>query len=151
MSLSWGKDYEVLRNRKNFIQAMGLAEYRFVTFHLTHSPKVALLNDRRLGQPISDSRISLSGFDGAVTDQPGLFFLFCSADCLPLIYFDPGKGVLGVAHAGWKGLLGGIHFNVLKIMVKEFGSKVDDVRVGFGPSILACCNLQSPPLEQSVL
>jgi len=151
MSLSWGDEKKVLENRRRFIQELGLSEARFITFRLTHSSNVAVVNDWNTGQSISDPRITLTGFDGAVTNQKRVFFLMCSADCLPIIYFDPKQGVIGVAHAGWKGLMGGTHHNILKIMTDQFRSDLGNIRIGFGPSIGSCCNLQKVPLVQENL
>lgn len=151
MSLSWGPEIEVLNNRHRFVSELGLQNQEFLTFWLTHGSKIAIVKGRTLAQSIRDSKISLSGFDAAVTDQRSLFLLLCSADCLPLIFFDERRGILGVAHAGWRGLVGDLHLKVPKIMDEYFGSQLEDISVGIGPSILSCCNLQKPPLIQEKL
>lgn len=151
MSLSWGNEQEVLENRGRFAREQGLSEARFITFWLTHDSNVAVVKNINMGQLISDPRITLPEFDAAVTDQKGVFFLMCSADCLPIIYFDPKQEIVGIAHAGWKGLVGGIHLNVLKIMADQFRSDVGNIRIGLGPSIGSCCNLQKTPLVQEKL
>lgn len=151
MSLSWGDENKVLENRSGFIQELGLSEAHFITFWLTHSSNVAVVGSSDIGQPIFDPDITYSNFDGAVTSKKGVFFLMCSADCLPIIYFDPKQEVVGIAHAGWKGLMGRIHLNVLKIMTDQFRSDLGNIRIGFGPSIGSCCNLQKVPLVQENL
>ena len=151
MSLSWGDEKKVLENRGGFIQELGLSEAHFITFWLTHSLNVAVVKDRNTGQSISDPKITFPEFDGAVTNQKRVFFLMCSADCLPIIYFDPKQEVIGIAHAGWKGLMGAVHLNILKIMTDEFRSDLGNIRIGLGPSIGSCCNLQKIPLVQDNL
>lgn len=151
MSLSWGNEQKVLENRSRFIQEQSLSEDRFITFWLTHSSNVAVVKNGNVGQPISDPRITLPEFDAAVTDQKGVFFLMCSADCLPIVYFDPKQEVVGIAHAGWKGLVREIHLNVLKTMTDKFRSDLGNIRIGLGPSIGSCCNLQKVPLVQEKL
>lgn len=151
MSLSWGQEGEVLSNRRRFVNELGLVDRKFVTFWLTHSSKVAVIEDAMAGQSITDRTINLTGFDGVITNRRGLFFLLCSADCLPLIFLDTRKRVLGVAHAGWKGLVGEIHLKVVRLMEERFGTQVSDLRVSLGPGILSCCNLQKPPVVQNKL
>lgn len=151
MSLSWGDEKKVLENRRRFIQELGLSEAHFITFWLTHSSNVAVVKNGSTGQPISDPEITFPEFDGAVTNQKWVFFLMCNADCLPIVYFDPKQAVIGIAHAGWKGLVRGIHLNVLRVMVDQFGSDLDDINVGLGPGIGSCCNLQKVPLVQEKL
>ncbi|MBI5449457.1 polyphenol oxidase family protein [Candidatus Gottesmanbacteria bacterium] len=60
------------------------------------------------------------------------------ADCVPIIAVDPEARVIGVAHAGWKGTIGGISGTLLKSM-KKVGAKMDRVLVWVGPHIEKCC------------
>ena len=68
MSLSWGDEKKILENRGGFIQELGLSKARFITFWLTHSSNVAVVKNSSTGQPISDPKITLTGFDAAITD-----------------------------------------------------------------------------------
>lgn len=62
-----------------------------------------------------------------------------TADCLPIVFFDPVKRVVGVVHAGWKGSVQGIAPIVIRRMILDFDSQVNDIRVWFGPSAKVCC------------
>lgn len=62
-----------------------------------------------------------------------------TADCLPIIFFDPVQRVVGIAHAGWKGSVQGIAPIVLRRMQLDFGVQISNVRVWFGPSANVCC------------
>src|SRR3546814_7471483 len=46
--------------------------------------------------------------DAVVTDRPGLLLGILTADCAPVLFADPDAGVIGAAHAGWKGAFGGV-------------------------------------------
>jgi YfiH family protein len=61
-----------------------------------------------------------------------------AADCIPILFADPVARVIGAAHAGWRGTVGGVARNVVARMV-ELGSQAGDIRVALGPSIGACC------------
>lgn len=72
--------------------------------------------------------------DGLVTSTPGLAIGALSADCTPVLFADREAGVVGAAHAGWKGALGGILEAVIDTMVAE-GAKRDRILAAIGPVI----------------
>lgn len=76
--------------------------------------------------------------DGLVCDRVGPVLGAFAADCVPILFADPVARVIGAAHAGWRGTVGGVAKNVITRMV-ELGSKASDIRVALGPSIGACC------------
>jgi polyphenol oxidase len=58
---------------------------------------------------------------------------------VPVLFLGPDRGVIGVAHAGWRGTVGGIAANVVRLMREVFDCKVDRVQVAIGPSIGGSC------------
>ena len=76
--------------------------------------------------------------DGLVTNTPGLALTIFTADCTPLLFHDPVTGAVGAAHAGWRGTASKIGEKVVKAMVREFGSKPEDIRAAIGPNIGFC-------------
>lgn len=77
--------------------------------------------------------------DGFVTNIKGIALSTYHADCVPIYFYDTKKNVIGLAHGGWKGTLNNISRSIIEKMVKEFGSKVEDIMVAIGPSIGICC------------
>jgi polyphenol oxidase len=73
--------------------------------------------------------------DAHVTNNPELLLIIGMADCLPILFYDPVKQVIGAAHAGWRGTSLRIAANVIDIMQREYGSKAKDIRVAMGPAI----------------
>jgi YfiH family protein len=61
------------------------------------------------------------------------------ADCVPLYFFDPVRHAVGLAHAGWKGTVGGIARMAVRRMTESFGSKPEELLAAIGPSIGVCC------------
>jgi hypothetical protein len=57
------------------------------------------------------------------------------ADCVPILFHDPRKGVIGVAHAGWVGTLRDVATATINAMAKQYGSNPADIIAGIGPSI----------------
>ena len=93
----------VASNRARVAEAMGVTADRLVTVHQVHSADVVTIRD-------GDDLAALAGVqaDGVVTATPGIAIAVLTADCQPVLFADPEAGVIGAAHAGWKGALGGV-------------------------------------------
>jgi len=72
--------------------------------------------------------------DGVVTDQPDIILGITTADCMPVLLCDCRHGIIGAAHAGWRGALSGVVENTIKIM-QEKGAKIEDIAVAAGPCL----------------
>lgn len=70
--------------------------------------------------------------DGAVTDNPNILLGIKTADCAPVLLADYQNGVIGVAHAGWRGACGGIIENVVALMEK-LGAERENIAAAIGP------------------
>ncbi len=88
----------------------------------------------------------LAGCDGLVTDQPGVMLAVRCADCLPLIAYHPGRRLLGVAHAGWRGIQAGIPTRLMEAM-RSVSFSLADCHVAIGPRIGPCCYEVGPEFE----
>jgi YfiH family protein len=73
--------------------------------------------------------------DIILTDKPELTLYMRFADCVPILFHDPRKGVVGVAHAGWVGTLRDVATATIRAMTKQYGTNPADVIAGIGPSI----------------
>ena len=72
--------------------------------------------------------------DALVTDRPGLLLGVLTADCAPVLFADPVAGVVGAAHAGWKGALGGVTDATLAAMI-ALGARTERIAAAIGPCI----------------
>ncbi|MBN1120402.1 MAG: peptidoglycan editing factor PgeF [Anaerolineae bacterium] len=88
--------------------------------------------------------------DGIITADPGVMLMMRFADCVPMIFFDPRKRVVGLAHAGWRGTIAGIGPATVNAMVAEFRCNPQDIIVGIGPSIGPCCYEVGPEVTAQV-
>uniref|UniRef100_A0A3B5LKM6 Purine nucleoside phosphorylase LACC1 n=2 Tax=Xiphophorus couchianus TaxID=32473 RepID=A0A3B5LKM6_9TELE len=86
-----------------------------------------------LGKPEPES------YDSMVTDETGVVLAGQGADCLPILFADPVKKVIGAAHAGWRGTLMGVATATVDAMVTNFGCRYGDIVVAVGPSVGVCC------------
>lgn len=62
-----------------------------------------------------------------------------TADCLPIIFYDDINSIIAIAHAGWPGTLANITKEVIKKMNINFNSKIQNLKIFFGPSAKVCC------------
>lgn len=72
--------------------------------------------------------------DAAVTDRPGIAIGIITADCAPVLFADSDAGVIGAAHAGWRGAVGGILESTVAAM-QELGASVGRIAAAIGPCI----------------
>ncbi len=72
--------------------------------------------------------------DGVVTKTQGIILGIKTADCLPVLMADYKNGVIGAAHAGWRGAIRGVVENTLKLMIEK-GAEIENIAVALGPCI----------------
>lgn len=134
-----GDDAAVLASRRAWAAAIGVDGERAVTARQVHGARVARVTAGDAGRGARSLAEALPETDGLLTDEPGLPLLMCFADCAPLLFHDPVRGVVGLAHAGWRGTVADIAGETVRAMVAWYGSRPADVRVGIGPAIGPCC------------
>jgi polyphenol oxidase len=118
--------------RGGFLQALGLHPDNLVMVKQVHGSTIVVAE-----RP--DLELLEMPADGLITKVPGLVIGIRTADCVPVLFWDPVQKVAGIAHGGWKGVKEGIIAQMLKIFEKSCGTKMGDLRVAIGPSIRKCC------------
>ena len=113
-------------NRARVAAALGVAPMSLLSLHQTHSAAVAV--------PGPEGWSERPKADAAVTDRPGLALAILTADCAPVLLHDPQAGVIGAAHAGWRGALDGVIEATLEAM-ERLGAQASRVRAAVGPTI----------------
>ena len=123
--------------RKAFLKRLSLGDALFGMPEQVHGSDVAVV-----GYADASTKKS-EGVDGIVLGKNangtmGHAFGILVADCVPLLAVDPVAHIIGAAHAGWKGTVGGIAIRLIETMRKE-GAKTDRILVSIGPHIGMCC------------
>ncbi|MBX9858383.1 MAG: peptidoglycan editing factor PgeF [Sphingomonas sp.] len=129
LNVGTGSDDEadaIAENRARAVAAV-LPDAALVTLFQVHSAEVVTVV-----APIDfDERPRA---DAMVTDRPGLLLGILTADCAPVLLHDKAAGVIGAAHAGWKGALGGVTDRTVAAMV-ALGARADRIAAAIGPCI----------------
>jgi len=128
LNCGFGSDDEaanVAENRARIKGKLGAAE--LLTAYQIHSPDVITVE--RPWQPADSPKA-----DAPVTDRPGVALGILTADCTPVLFADAEAGVIGAAHAGWKGALTGVLEATVAAMGK-LGARAGRITAAVGPCI----------------
>lgn len=103
--------------------------YPVIQGHQVHDCKVAIIDRPDM------TRADLEGYDAFITNLPGVAIGVRTADCVPVLLYDPAKRVVAAVHAGWKGTVLHISQKAIEVMAVKFGSRAEDLRAVIGPAI----------------
>lgn len=92
----------------------------------------------------------MDGFDGHLTDRAGMLLAVSVADCVPIFVLDARTRAVGILHAGWRGVAGGILEAATGRLAERFGSRPADLWVHCGPSICGVCYEVGPEVHAGV-
>jgi hypothetical protein len=112
-------------NRARAAEAMGVGTAGMVTVHQVHSADAVVVTGPLPDQPRADAM---------VTTTPGLALAILTADCQPVLFADRRAGVVGAAHAGWRGAFEGVLEATLDAM-EGLGARRADIAAVIGPTI----------------
>ena len=129
LSRSTGDTLEPVReNRRRMFEALGMRPEQSLTSWLVHSNTVRVVSEADLGQDDAHA-------DAMITRTRGLALTLRFADCVPVLFFDPRRQVIGIAHAGWVGITVGVLPATVQAMRDAYACDPGDIRACVGPSI----------------
>lgn len=124
------KNYKILAN------AIGFDLSNLVMTHQTHSDIVRVVTKQDSN---GLDHHKYPECDAIITADPGTALMIFTADCTPILFHDPVTGVVGGAHAGWRGTAAKIGAKTVDAMVKTFGCRPENIRAAIGSNIAQCC------------
>ena len=122
----------VHENYARICRELGISIASLVTGYQVHSDVVAVVGPNERGNILPTT-------DALVTDSAAIGLTLRFADCVPVLFYDPCRRVIGIAHAGWKGTVDKICNKVIATFETVFGSRPADIIAGIGPAIGPCC------------
>lgn len=124
----------VLENFRRIGERFGKTPEDFVLSKQSHETKVLKVGRKDRGKGITKDR-DYEGIDALITDEEGIILSCFSADCVPILFYDPIHKAVGACHSGWRGTKGKILQNVVEEMRKHFSSNPAEILIAIGPSI----------------
>lgn len=121
----------IYENYRLFCESIGARRERMSFLNQVHGTKIKVVSDENISE--------LGEFDGSITNIPGIILVTMHADCAPIYAVDCETKSIGLAHAGWRGTVNNIAAELIKSMVINFNSKVENILCFIGPSIHKCC------------
>ncbi|MBZ4646365.1 MAG: hypothetical protein JG777_1854 [Clostridia bacterium] len=127
----------VLNNFRIITQQINV-DYRNLVFsNQVHEDNIASITMQDGGKGITVES-DIRGVDGLITSERGVPLVTFYADCVPLFFLDPIKGVIALSHSGWRGTVKKIGEKTIYKMINEYGCCVDNILTAIGPSIGKC-------------
>lgn len=136
VNLYCGDDIEaVQKNRQLLCQSLAIQPDRLLMPHQVHGVEVRRVTQDILDLSASERQEALEGVDALMTDVKEVCIGVSTADCIPLIIYDPEHAAASVIHAGWRGTVSRIVQHTVKAMVETYGSDVRKLKAVVGPGI----------------
>lgn len=119
-------------NIKKTAKTFGFKPSRLITVNQVHGDDIFIIDKKT---PLS-KKVSA---DAIITNLRGIAIDVLTADCVPIILFDPLNTAIAIVHAGWKGTLKKIVEKTILTMSKKFGTSAKTLAAAIGPCIGKCC------------
>ncbi|OEH84720.1 hypothetical protein BHU72_07745 [Desulfuribacillus stibiiarsenatis] len=132
------KEVHVMENRRKILEMYGYHIEDAISSQQIHGDYITVVNVKDKGRgmkkipPIPNS-------DGLITTNQDIVLMSFYADCVPLYLWDCKTGVVGLAHAGWKGTCLDIAGKMVENFLNRFHSNIKDIKAAIGPSICKSC------------
>ena len=136
VNLYCGDDVAAIqKNRQLLCQSLAIQPDRLLMPHQVHGVEVRRVTQDILDLSASERQEALEGVDALMTDVKEVCIGVSTADCIPLIIYDPEHAAASVIHAGWRGTVSRIVQHTVKAMVETYGSDVRKLKAVVGPGI----------------
>jgi YfiH family protein len=120
---------ENIERRKKYFKKLGVKFDNVISAYLINETKIKIIENKERG--------IISKTDGLVTNKKNIYLSVTAADCIPVLFYDFKSKIVGVAHAGWRGVVG----NIIKKTVDnifKLGGNAESIAVSMGPGIKQC-------------
>lgn len=131
-----GDNEDIIDKNLNILCAeIGITGDKVIMPHQTHGTEILQITNDFLSLTPIQRNDRLEGIDALITDIKGICIGVSTADCIPLIVYDPTNHAVATIHAGWRGTVARITTKTVKEMQRTFGSKPQNLKAVIGPGI----------------
>ena len=125
----------IRQNRAALCSLLGIADDRLIMPHQVHDTVVATIDESFLGLSPAERQEKLEGVDALMTNLPGFCIGVSTADCIPVLLYDPVHQASAAIHAGWRGTVKRIVEKTVQQMTIAYGSQPSDLMAQIAPGI----------------
>ena len=125
----------ILTNKRLLADELGIGVQDIIMPHQTHGTVARCIDADFLDKPEEERRQLLEGVDAVFTNVARICVGVSTADCIPVLLYDPQQGVVAAVHAGWRGTVARIVGNAIKAMADTFDCVPDSMVAWIGPGI----------------
>lgn len=125
--------------RNLLVNRLGLPVNNLIVPRQTHSTNVEVIDS------IPDAELTET--DGLVTKRRDIVLCINTADCVPVLFHDPVAGVIGICHAGWRGMVNGVIQQTVNAML-SIGASPQNILSALGPCICTNCFEVGPEVAE---
>ncbi|CAA6823013.1 MAG: COG1496: Uncharacterized conserved protein [uncultured Sulfurovum sp.] len=127
---------KIVKNRQKFSTIF--PNFKFIVANQTHSVNIYIVKKNQ-EQGWSSLADAIEDSDALITNQTHIMLSILTADCVPILLFDPINKVIAAVHAGWKGTQQEILLKTVQKMQEVFNTDPKNILAGIAPSIGKCC------------
>ncbi|MBO7317518.1 MAG: laccase domain-containing protein, partial [Bacteroidales bacterium] len=136
LGLYCGDDTErVEANLHQLCSALDIQRNQLFYPHQVHGCEVCVIDSDFIALPRNDQLNALDGVDAIITNLPEVAIAVTTADCVPVVLYDPVHRAIAVIHAGWRGTAQEIVRHAIKAMNCQYGTQASEIYAGIGPCI----------------
>ena len=125
----------IKRNREALCQLLGIEDHSLLMPHQVHLAEIAVVDREMLTLPTEEIQQKLDGIDALMTNEAGVCIGVSTADCIPVLLYDPIQRASCAIHAGWRGTVQRIVEKAVARMTEVFGSDPQNLIAQIGPGI----------------
>ena len=125
----------IKRNRETLCQLLGIEDHSLLMPHQVHLAEIAVVDREMLTLPTEEIQQKLDGIDALMTNEAGVCIGVSTADCIPVLLYDPIQRASCAIHAGWRGTVQRIVEKAVARMTEVFGSDPQNLIAQIGPGI----------------
>jgi len=141
----------VISNWKILSEATQIPLDSFVIAHQVHQGNIAIADRSTKTGAWADPNCEIDKSDAFITQEKNICLIIKVADCVPILFYDPVLHLAAAIHAGWRGTVRSVTANTIHTLINAFKCKPENLIVGIGPSIGACCYEIGNEVEKAVL
>ena len=125
----------IQKNRETLCQLLGIEDHSLLMPHQVHLAVIAVVDREMLTLPTKEIQQKLDGIDALMTNEAGVCIGVSTADCIPVLLYDPIQRASCAIHAGWRGTVQRIAEKAVARMTEVFGSDPQNLIAQIGPGI----------------